>query len=275
MASFTQSRLALLIVVVLVAGPVVAQKQSLADRMARLEQQAATQTNSSGQANVELLNRLMQMQTEVQALRNQIEQLQNENEQLKQRNREQYVDLDTRLQRIEGGGTTVPATTGAGSGSAGMPLSRPAAAPAPGSAVPRAPDAGVGVSAVDERGAYSSAFDALKRGDYVESARGFQAYLRAFPQGPLASNAWYWLGESYYVTQNFPIALQSFESLLSQFPDSAKAPDALLKKGYCQIEMGQAGPGQQTLDRVINEYPGTDAARLAVSRLRALSLESR
>jgi tol-pal system protein YbgF len=127
----------------------------------------------------------------------------------------------------------------------------------------------------DEQAAYASAFAALRSGNYVESARGFQAYLSQYPSGALAPNAWYWLGESYYVTQNFPIALQSFENLLSQFPGSAKAPDALLKRGYCQLEMGQAGPGAQTLNRVINEYPGTDAARLAGSRLRALSVESR
>ncbi len=80
-------------------------------------------------------------------------------------------------------------------------------------------------------------------------------YLTAFPQGSLAPNAWYWLGESYYVTQNFPIALDSFDSLLRQFPDSAKAPDALLKIGYCQIEMADVGRGQQTLNRVIDQYP--------------------
>jgi len=269
MTLFANLRVLTLVVAAFAAAPAMAQKQSLADRVARLEQQAATQNSSSGQANVELLNRLTQMQGEVQALRNQLEQLQNENEQLKQRNRDQYVDLDTRIQRIEGGAAATPGSAGAGG--AATPPSRTAAASAnPPSPAPEAPASGA-----DDQGAYTAAFEALKRGDYVESARAFQAYLRAFPQGALAPNAWYWLGESYYVTQNFPIALQAFESLLSQFPDSAKAPDALLKKGYCQIEMGEVGPGQVTLNRVINDYPGTDAARLAVSRLRALSLEAR
>ena len=290
MFSPVMRRASLLLAGLLLAAPAFAQKVSLADRVAALEQRAAAQSSSAGQANVELLNRLTQMQTEVQALRNQLEQLQNENEQLKIRNREQYVDLDTRLQRIEGAGAT------AGAPSAAAPTARapgaatatraprtaprpPSAAPgaaAPGSAPspgPRDPSAGPPPGG-DEQAAYLSAFDALKRGDYVESARGFQAYLHAFPHGALAPNAWYWLGESYYVTQNYPLALQSFETLLGQFPDSGKAPDALLKKGYCQIEMAQVAPGQQTLNRVINEYPGTDAARLAASRLRALSLEA-
>src|SRR4249919_2765735 len=78
-------------------------KPSLADRVAALEQQTSAQGSAAGQQNVELVNRLTQMQAEVQALRNQVETLQNENEQLKQRGREQYVDLDTRLQRVEGG----------------------------------------------------------------------------------------------------------------------------------------------------------------------------
>lgn len=258
----------------LAAGPVFAQKLSLAERVTQLEQQAATQGNASGQANVELMNRLTQVQSEVQALRNQVEQLQNENEQIKQRNREQYVDLDTRLQRIEAGGMpAADVAPAAGVKPATAVAKRPPTTT--GKALPPSPGSGPMPSAADEQAAYGSAFDALKRGDYVESARGFQAYLSVYPQGALAPNAWYWLGESYYVTQNFPIALDSFESLLNQFPDSGKAPDALLKKGYCQIEMSDIGEGQQTLNRVINEYPGSDAARLAVSRLRALDLESR
>ena len=69
------SRLALLLVAALATSPVLAQKQSLADRVGRLEQQSANEDSASGRANVELLNRLTQMQTEVQALRNQVDTL--------------------------------------------------------------------------------------------------------------------------------------------------------------------------------------------------------
>lgn len=273
MRPYGSIRLLLVSLACLTVGPVFAQKLSLGERVTQLEQQAATQGSASGQANVELMNRLTQMQSEVQALRNQVEQLQNENEQIKQRNREQYVDLDTRLQRIEAGAAPVIGVAPAADAKPAAAAKRPPTTT--GKLEQPLPGAGPASSAADEQAAYGSAFDALKRGDYVESARGFQAYLRSFPQGSLAPNAWYWLGESYYVTQNFPIALESFQSLLSQFPDSGKAPDALLKKGYCQIEMTDIGAGQQTLNRVINEYPGSDAARLAVSRLRALDLELR
>ena len=262
------------------AAPAFAQKLSLAERVARLEAESASQTSSAGQANVELLNRVTQMQSEVQALRNQVEQLQNENAQLKQQAKDQYVDLDSRLQRMEAGGATSAASA---------PLPAPAASNGPTRAAPatgpRAPLSGtrppspnamdVDARALNGQGAYDIALAALRQGDYVESARSFQAFLSDYPSAPLAPNAWYWLGESYYATQNYPIALRSFDTLLSSFPDSPKVPDAMLKKGYCQIELGDAGAGRLTLNRVINEFPGSDAARLATSRLRALSLDPR
>jgi tol-pal system protein YbgF len=196
--------------------------------------------------------------------------LQNENQQLKASSQAQYLDVDSRLQRIEGGGSGTRPPAAGGTAIPATPTSRPPAARPPvrptatGAAMPEA---------ADEQAAYTAAFDSLKQGDYVASARGFKAYVDSYPQGALAPNAWYWLGESYYVTQNYPLALQSFESLLSQFPGSTKAPDALLKKGYSQIEMGEAGAGRQTLNQLINDYPGTDASRLADGRLRALGVQ--
>ena len=272
--------LATALLAISLAAPAVAQKLSLAERVARLEAQNASETSTAGQANIELLNRVTQMQSEVQALRNQVEQLQNDNAQLKQQAKDQYVDLDSRLQRMEAGGAvsgSAAASTMPSSGSI-PPRNAPVIGPrssAPNTRPPSPNAMDVDTRALNGQGAYDTALGALRQGNYVESARSFQSFLADYPNAPLAANAWYWLGESYYATQNYPIALRSFDTLLTSFPDSPKAPDALLKKGYCQIEMGDAGAGRQTLNRVINEFPGSDAARLATSRLRALSLDPR
>jgi len=84
------------------AAPAQAQRASLADRVAALEQQAA-----NNQGNVDLLNQVNALKSEVAALRAQLEELQHQNEQLTQANRSQYLDLDGRLNRLEGG--AVPA----------------------------------------------------------------------------------------------------------------------------------------------------------------------
>src|SRR5918993_737159 len=80
------------------AAPAFAQRASLGDRVAALEQQAA-----NNQGNVDLLNQVTQLKSEVQALRAQIEELQQQAEQQKQGNRSQYLDLDGRLNPLGGG----------------------------------------------------------------------------------------------------------------------------------------------------------------------------
>src|SRR6476619_5323401 len=86
------------------AAPAMAQRASLAERVAALEQQAA-----NNQGNVDLLNQVTTLRSDVQALRAQIEDLQHQNEQLRQSSHDQYLDLDGRLTRIEGG--TAASTT--------------------------------------------------------------------------------------------------------------------------------------------------------------------
>jgi tol-pal system protein YbgF len=254
------------------ASPAQAQRQSLGDRVTALEQKAAVQAQAGSQASVETLNRINQLQTEVQSLRGLVEQLQNEIEQLKQRGRDQYVDLDTRLQRVEGGSPAAgPATRPAPPpDTATDQATEPA--PATGPATP--PPVATGNPA-DEAAAYGAAFEHLKAGDYVSSARGFHDFLQAYPGAALAPNAWYWLGESYYVTQNYPLAAEAFDTLLTHFPDSGKAADAMLKLGYTHLDMGRRGEGERILAQVIARYPGSDVARLAEGRLRALDFESR
>jgi TolA-binding protein len=77
------------------------------------------------------------------------------------------------------------------------------------------------------------------------------------------------------VTQNYKIALQSFQTLLQRYPESQKAPDALLKVGYSQYELKQWDQAEATLNQVVQTYPDTTVAHLAQGRLRALKSESR
>jgi tol-pal system protein YbgF len=262
-------------------------RPSLADRVARLEQQQI-QAQANNQ-NVELLNRITDLQTEIQSLRAQLEKQQFELEQLKQRNRQQYIDLDGRLGRIESGSyasssDAVAAPTPVAPADASQDVSAPSSAAQGTIDEPDATVVGPGTQAssdaaaapvLDERAAYEQAFDSLKNGEYAEAARRFKAFLVAFPDGSYAPNAHYWLGESYYVTQNFELAQTSFQALLQRFPESAKAPDALLKLGYCQYELKQFNASRATLGQVIERYPDSTVARLAQGRLRAMMLEDR
>lgn len=249
-----------------------AQRASLAERVGALEQRAATD-----QGNVDLLNQVNALKSDVQALRAQIEELQHKQQQMEEAGRNQYLDLDGRIDRLEGGAAVAPPVGAAGGAvvaprppasagtqagvttTAATPPARPATVVAPGDA---------------ERVAYEGAFDRLKAGRYDESARAFQQFLGQFPAGPLAPNAVYWLGESYYATQNYELAAQQFRALLERYPAHDKAAGAMLKLGLSQYGLGQQDAAQATLAQVVRSYPGTDAARTAQDRLQAMRLTS-
>ena len=246
------------------AAPAHAQRVSLADRVAALEAKA-----NNPQQNLDLLNRITQQETELRELRAQLEQLQNENEQLKQRNRDQYLDLDGRLNRLEGG--ALPATPAAGVPPVVVPAT--AAAPASGERAPSVHgDVGAMAQTGDERAAYNVAFDALKGGNYADAAQLFLSFLELYPNGTYAPNALYWLGESYYVTQNYQLAGQQFRTLLGRYPTHDKASGALLKLGLSEYGLGKVDEAERTLANVIAQYPGSDVARTADDRLKSRQL---
>lgn len=261
-------RVCLLLVASLATSSAWGQKQSLAERVTSLEQKSSAQNQGAGQANVELLNRLAQLQAEMKSLRDQVETLQNDNTQLKERNRVQYIDLDSRINKFETGVAPVGSAPATATMKPAVP--RPVTKPAVPSSTSN--NSRFSTDPANEEAAYGVAFDALKQKDYVESARLFKTFIDTYPQAQLAPNAWYWLGESYYVTQNYEIAQQSFEGLLSQFPDSNKVPDGLLKLGYCQAQLGQKDRARNTFNEVLRLYPMSDAARFAQSQLRAMDL---
>ncbi|MDR1075344.1 MAG: tol-pal system protein YbgF [Xanthomonadaceae bacterium] len=253
-----------------VAAPAGAQRMSLADRVAQLEARAA-----DNQGNTDILNQLDQLRAEVQSLRASLEQLQNENQQLKKSSQDQYLDLDSRLNRLEGGGQPPAASAPSAAASAPMPstVASSTASAASASAAPRVyGDSSAVANAADERSAYNVAFEALKAGQYVDSADLFQNFLGVYPNGVYAPNALYWLGESYYVTENYHLAEQQFRELIARYPTHDKTPGALLKVGLSQYGEGNAQDAATTLNQVIQQYPDSDAARIASDRLQSIQM---
>jgi tol-pal system protein YbgF len=241
---------------------------SLADRVTQLEQQA----QNKDQGGIGMVNQIQQLTSQIQQLQGQIEELQHGQQQLEDKNKAQYGDIDARLSRLESGAAAAPANNKAPTGNA--PATPPNNAPA--AAASAAPDAAAGKAnaapAADPgaASAYDVAFKAIRAGDYVSASRDFRGFIQKYPSDALTPNAYYWLGESYYATMNYQVALEAFQHLLSQFPQSEKAPDATLKLGYTQLELKQLSQAKATLTSVASKYPGSKAASLAQERLRQI-----
>jgi tol-pal system protein YbgF len=227
---------------------------------------------------VELVQQLQQMNEEIARLRGQLEVMSNENQQLQKRQRDFYLDLDSRLKRLEGSASgagsppavpaTAPPVTGAPPAAAAPSAS---SAPGPSSAMAD-PAAGTPKAASrDEQArevrAYDTASNLFRRNDFAGAIEAFKAFLKDFPSSQLAANAIYWIGISHANLRDYRSALAAQEQILSRYPQSPKAPDALLAIAAIQIEQGDTGSARNTLEDIIARFPTSEAAGKARTRL--------
>jgi len=284
---------------------ILAQVQTLSDEQ-RIAGQKLAQVESEG-ANrgvVQLLNRMEGLNTDLNRLRGQIEVLSNDINNAQKRQRDMYVDLDTRLRRMEqqsaaarkdqealpaleerirkleqaaAGLTTIPAPVASSAAAAAPPgavtaVSGPAVPATTAAAVqPSLPPASL--AAVDPAAiqrAYDNAYSNYRISDYHGAIRGFDGFLKTYPKHQLASNAQYWIGESHFHMQDYRGAIEAQRRLLGNYPDSAKVPDALLIIGTAESSMGDNAAARKTFEELIARYPNTESAEKAKARLARL-----
>ena len=227
---------------------------------------------------IKLFDAVQSQTIEVRELRGRFEELSHAINQLRQRQRELYLDIDQRLQKLEAAGPTqatvpVPApATAPQAPVASTPTgseTEAAVQPAPVTAVAPAtqPESSIGVDPFAEQQAYQAAFELLKAGRYEEAAEAFQVFIAAYPSGSYADNAQYWLGETHYITRKFELSVQEFQRLITAYPNSGKITHALLKIGYAHDELGRKVEAERALSELVARHPQSAAAGLARKRL--------
>ena len=229
---------------------------------------------------VRLFEEVESLGAEIRGLRGQQEMQAHTVNQIKERQRELYLDIDQRLQRIESGAPLQAA--GAQQPAAAAPAVAPSASAPATPQLPQSPAqpsataatepsataaAPAGVDPFAEQQAYQGAFDLLKSGRYEDAAAALQQFIATYPAGSYADNAQYWLGETHYITRRFDLALQEFQRLVSEYPGSQKLPGALLKIGYTHDELGNKAEAERILSDLVERYPQSAAAGLARKRL--------
>jgi tol-pal system protein YbgF len=272
----------------LLLAPLPALAQSTEERLDRIERQL------EGRGLINLLNQVEQLQRNIQQLRGDIEVQTHALEDMQRRQRELYLDIDRRLQQLESGGAPPPALTGPGTttppltGPAGMATAPPAKPSGPATISPTPPVAGQAPpppavapppaaapapTPAEEQAEYDKALAVLREGRYADAAAAFNRFMATYPDSNYADNAAYWLGETYYVTRDFPRAMETFSKLVEFHPQSSKVPDARLKIGYIHYENRDWNAARQELSGLVTDYPGTTAARLAGDRLQRMKQE--
>ncbi|NIZ03615.1 tol-pal system protein YbgF [Thalassospira lucentensis] len=113
---------------------------------------------------------------------------------------------------------------------------------------------------------YRNAFGLLRRQEFGEAQRALAAFVKNHPKDPLAGNAQYWLGETYYVRGEYENAAIAFTEGFQTYPDSSKAPDNLLKLGMSLANLGKTEDACTTFGHLIDNFP--DASGVVLDRAR-------
>ena len=87
--------------------------------------------------------------------------------------------------------------------------------------------------------AYDNAYLLVKEGKYAKATVALNSFLETYPNSELCANATYWLAETYYIDGKYQEALTYFSKGLTEYKDSNKAPDCLLKVGLSMQKLGK------------------------------------
>jgi tol-pal system protein YbgF len=117
---------------------------------------------------------------------------------------------------------------------------------------------------------YQDGVDHFRRSSYESARIAFGDLLLNYPGSDLASEAQYWIAESYAAEGKRPAAETAYAAVVSKYPNSEKAPDALYKRALSLLEQDNVAAAKPLLEQVIARYPRSNAADFAKERLASI-----
>jgi len=101
---------------------------------------------------------------------------------------------------------------------------------------------------------YQRAYNMLSKGNYEAAEVAFIKFIKDFSDHSLTSNAYYWLGETFYVRKNYIQAAQNFAAGYKKFPKGSKASAQLLKLGISLYALNKNKEACSTFAKLNKEF---------------------
>ena len=209
---------------------------------------------SAGSMSGDSAVRLTQLEDQMRILNGRIEELSHKLDVANQDLATYKEANDLRFQDLGKAGPVAAATSG-------MPTDvKPAAA---GAAAAKSAAPLVQLPAGTPQVQYDFGIDLLKKGQFPQARDAFKQFLVQHPKDPLAGNAQYWLGETYYAQGQYKDAADSFLKGYTTYSKSTKAPDSLLKLGMTLVQLKQKDAACATFGQLKEQFPSASPAIVA------------
>lgn len=209
-------------------------EQKLAEETRRATEDAAQLRRSL----IELQNQLEATRAEVAKLRGQDEQMVRDLAELQRLQKDTAQSLDERLRKFEPSRMTM--------------------------------DGKEFVADPSEKRDYDAAMAIFRKGEFATAQLVFVDFLTRYPKTGFRQSALFWLGNAQYATKDYKDALSSFRALVVSAPDHMRVPEAVLAIANCQLELKDNKGARKTLEELVANHPGSEAAQAAKDRLARL-----
>ena len=223
-------------------------RRAILDLRQRIEAQRLTgerqadEVRRATEENMQLRRSLLELQSQIEALRSEIARLHGQDEQLvrdladvQRRQKDIVQGVDERLRKVEPSKVSV--------------------------------DGKEFIADPVEARDFEAALAIFRRGEFPAAQTAFAEFIKRYPQSGFRSTAVFWLGNAQYANRDYRGAIANFRALLAQAPDHPRAAEAVLSIANCQIELKDNAGARRTLDELIKAYPQSEAALAAKERL--------
>lgn len=102
---------------------------------------------------------------------------------------------------------------------------------------------------------YKASVEFIKKGNYEKANELLKSFISSNQDSDLIGNAYYWLGETYYVRDDYNNSAVNFLMGYQKDAQGIKAPDNLLKLGMSLQSLKKKDEACTTYSKLIVEYP--------------------
>ena len=104
-------------------------------------------------------------------------------------------------------------------------------------------------------------------GQWTSALSGFEAFLRAFPRSEQADDAQFHIGETHYAQNEWAQAIAAYNQVIQNYAGTNAVPDAYYKRGLAEEHLDDMDAARASWEAVAEEFPESDAGRLARQNL--------
>lgn len=232
--------------------------------------------NPAGMAGVQLT----QMEERLRDLQGQLEEANYRNKQLEAKLEKLQQDMDFRLQDMEKKLESLPASTTATPAADthdvidARTLDEDTTTQTTSSSATTTPSS---PTPTDKKLApseqYNQAFRLLNKTKYEEARVAFKQFINDHPKSALISNAYYWMGETYYVKRDYLQAANAFRNGYQNNKGGSKAADNLLKLAMSLAALDKKTEACVVLKQTVKDFKDKNASSVAKANSEMKRLE--